>query len=100
VKRLADEPFVLLGVNSDSDREAVKKTIEEEGLTWRSWWDDGSTDGPIQTQWQIEQRPALFILDDQGIIRHKQISPEQLDEALESLLRELKGKVPGKAESQ
>jgi hypothetical protein len=86
VNRLADKPFVLLGINSDSDREAVKKTIAEEKLAWRSWWDDGSPTGPIQTQWQIEERPAFYILDAQGVIRHKLVEPEQLDGALDSLL--------------
>ena len=47
MKRLADKPFVLLGVNSDKDRSALKKTIAEERITWRSWWDEGRIDGPI-----------------------------------------------------
>ena len=30
VKRLAGKPFALLGINSDADREGLKKTMEEE----------------------------------------------------------------------
>ncbi len=43
VKRLADEPFALLGINSDSDRQELKKVLAKEKITWRSWWDGGST---------------------------------------------------------
>lgn len=89
MKRLADKPFVLLGVNSDEDREALKRTLLEEQITWRSWWDEGNIDGPIHTTWQIQERPAIHILDDKGVIRYKNILPEEVDAAIERLLVEL-----------
>jgi len=95
VKRLAGKPFVLLGVNSDADREALKKTLREEKLTWRSWWDNGSKFGPIQTKWQVEQRPVIYVLDAKGIVRYKNMSgvdEEDLNEAVDSLLAELAAK--------
>jgi len=78
----------MLGVNSDEDREAIKKICVDENLTWRSWW-DGAIDGPIHTKWQITERPATFILDDQGIIRYRNISTDDLDAAIEALLAEV-----------
>ncbi len=95
MKRLAGKPFVLLGVNSDADREALKKTLREEKLTWRSWWDNGSKFGPIQTKWQVEQRPVIYVLDAKGIVRYKNMSgvdEEDLNEAVDSLLAELAAK--------
>ena len=89
VKRLSDKPFVLLGINSDEDREEIQKTIKDESITWRSWWDNGSPEGPIQTQWQVTQRPAIYILDAKGVIRFKNIEAENLDAAIDSLLEEL-----------
>jgi hypothetical protein len=89
VKRLSGKPFALLGVNSDEDRESLKKTLVDEDITWRSWWDAGRTDGPIHTTWQIVQRPAIHILDAQGVIRYKNIQPEDVDEAIDRLLAEL-----------
>ena len=89
VKRLSDKPFVLLGINSDEDRDEIKKTIKDESITWRSWWDNGSPEGPIQTQWQVTQRPAIYILDAKGGIRFKNIEAENLDAAIDSLLEEL-----------
>ena len=36
VKRLEDKPFALLGVNSDANKEELKKAMEKEHITWRS----------------------------------------------------------------
>ena len=70
VKKLADKPFVLLGINSDDERENVKKVINKEQMTWRSWWDGGSTDGPIQTAYNVSHWPTIYVLDHEGKIRH------------------------------
>jgi len=89
VKRLAQQPFVLLGVNSDRDREALKKTMADEEITWRSWWDEGNIEGPIHTAWQIQERPAIHILDGKGVIRYRNIPDDQVDQAVDGLLAEL-----------
>lgn len=92
MKRLADKPFVLLGVNSDEDREALKRTLLEEQITWRSWWDEGNIDGPIHTTWQIQERPAIHLLDAKGVIRYKNIPSEEVDAAIDHLIAELEGR--------
>jgi hypothetical protein len=89
VKKLNGKPFALLGVNSDEDREALKKTLIDERLTWQSWWDEGSIEGPIHTKWQIQLRPAIHILDHNGVIRYKEIEPEEVDGAIDELLAQL-----------
>ncbi len=89
MKRLTDKPFALLGINSDEDREQLKKTLKEQKINWRSWWDDGDINGPIHTRWAIEQRPAIYVLDGKGVIRHKDITKEELDRAVDGLLKEL-----------
>ena len=92
VKKLSGKPFALLGINSDEDLESIRQTIIDEQITWRSWWDEGRTDGPIQTTWQVLQRPTIHLLDANGIIRYKNIQPEGLDAAIDELLAELPDK--------
>jgi hypothetical protein len=92
VKRLSDKPFVLLGINSDKDRNTLKQTLVKEKITWRSWWDAGGITGPIQSQWQVAQRPVIYILDQKGIIRYKQPDADDLDAAIDALLAEAKQK--------
>lgn len=91
MKRLKQRPFALLGINSDGDREKLKGTLKKHNINWRSWWDQGSVNGPIQTLWQIKQRPAIYVLDHKGIIRYKDVMREDLDRAVEMLLKEVEG---------
>jgi hypothetical protein len=92
VKRLEGKPFALIGVNSDRDREKLKEQNEKENITWRSFWNGGSTSGPISTKWNVSGWPTLYIIDAKGIIRHKHLgSPggpaldKEIDEILKSM---------------
>jgi hypothetical protein len=96
VKRLAGRPFALLGVNSDADREAVNKVVRKEALTWRSWWDGGDTDGPIQTAYNVSHWPTIYVLDPAGTIRYIDVRGPKLDEAVDKLLAEAEKAQPGK----
>jgi hypothetical protein len=86
VSRLKDEPFALVGVNSDSDRAALKSVIQRERMSWRSFWDGGSIHGPIASKWNVVAWPTVYVLDGEGRIRFKQIYGEDLEHAIESLL--------------
>ena len=68
VARLADEPFTILGVNSDP-ADNYRAAIERENITWLSFWDGGSTGGPIATRWGVRGWPTIFIIDHEGIIQ-------------------------------
>jgi hypothetical protein len=90
VKKLADKPFTLLGVNSDDDLEKIRETVKEKNITWRSFWNgpDG-TGGPISTQWNVMGWPTIYVMDHEGVIRYKQVRGPQLDEAITTLLAEM-----------
>jgi hypothetical protein len=90
VKRLEGQPFVLLGVNSDRDREALKKVMKKQGITWRSFWNGGSTQGPISSAWNVRGWPTIYVLDHKGVIRYKNVRGERMDEAVDKLLAEMK----------
>src|SRR5437879_13242725 len=89
VKRLADKPFALIGINSDSDRDELKKVLEKENITWRSWWDGGSTSGPIATTWNVHGWPTIYVLDSKGVIRDKNVRGEAMDKVVDKLLKEM-----------
>ena len=88
VRELADKPFALLGVNSDTDREVIKEVVIEKDLPWRSFWNGGSTSGPISTQWNVSGWPTVYVLDAKGVIRHKNPRGPELDAAIEALIAE------------
>lgn len=68
VKKLAGKPFAIVGVNSDADRSKVKELSAKKGPPWRSFWDGGSTNGPIQAQWNIQGYPTMYLIDPKGVI--------------------------------
>ncbi len=89
VARLADEPFTILGVNSDP-AENYRSAIERENISWPSFWDGGDTSGPIATKWGVRGWPTLYIIDHEGIIRDKDKRGEAMDEVVDRLLAEMK----------
>ncbi len=104
VKRLEGKPFALLGINSDQNRDALKPVLEKEHITWRSWWDQ-STSGPIATKWNVHGWPTIYVLDQKGVIRYRDVRGEAMDKAVDTLLAEMnpdkdkkeeKGKPPAK----
>ncbi len=92
VDRMRGEPFAIVGVNSDKDREALQKTLEAENITWRSFWNGGGTGGPISSRWNVASWPTIYVLDAEGRIRFKNVRGEKMDEAVDALLAELKAK--------
>lgn len=68
VKKLEGKPFVIVGINSDPDRENVKAKSAKKGPPWRSFWDGGSANGPIQNLWNIQGYPTMILIDHKGII--------------------------------
>ena len=90
VKRLDDKPFALVGVNSDTDKDALKKTMEKEHITWRSFWNGPEgMDGPISKKWNVYSWPTIYVIDADGTIRFKNVRGESMDKAVDQLLKEM-----------
>ncbi|MBL8693331.1 MAG: hypothetical protein JNJ88_04465 [Planctomycetes bacterium] len=94
MKRLEGLPFALIGVNSDRDKNALKKVLEKENITWRSFWNGGSTDGPISRAWNVSGWPTIYVLDAKGVIRYKNVREAAMDKAVDELLAEMGVKAP------
>ena len=94
VARLKDEPFALVGVNSDEDLEKLQPVLKEQQITWRSFWNGKEgTSGPISKRWGIGGWPTLYLIDAKGKIRHKFLGnpgDEELDKLIDELVKEAK----------
>ncbi len=105
VERLKNEPFALLGINSDSPRDLpkdaspeevrkrtnayCKKLFAENGITWRNAI-DLSTSGEWATKWNVSGWPTIYILDVHGRIRYRDLRDEQMEHAVLELIAEAK----------
>ncbi len=82
------DPFVLLGVNTDSSRETLAAAQERLQVPCRSWWDRGLG---LCHEWDVRSLPTLYLLDHRGVIRHRGAGappPDELERKIEELLRE------------
>ncbi|MCC6669940.1 MAG: hypothetical protein IT458_02680 [Planctomycetes bacterium] len=90
MQRLKNQPFALIGVNSDPDKAQLGKRLAEERITWRSFWNGPKgTAGPISTRWNVRAWPTIYVLDHKGVIRFKDVRGEQMDAAVDRLLAEM-----------
>ena len=93
VEKYKNEPFAIVGINSDEDLEKLKPVRVQENISWRSFWNGPKgTSGPISTTWNVRGWPTLYILDAQGVIRYKAAGANEdaIDKMLEELLADLK----------
>ena len=100
---LKDKPFALVGVHiGGSTVKELKAIMEKDGITWRSFADVGNAGaGPIATKWNLSATPTFYVIDHEGVIRHKWTGPpgeQVLDAALDKLIKaaQADGKRPPK----
>ena len=89
LSRYKGDKVVLLGVNSDSDFQTIVRAKAREGLDYRTWW-DGSTQGPISTDWNVWGWPSTYLLDEDGVILHVNKRRETLIKAVDAVLARTK----------
>ena len=84
VKRLQSQPFALIGINSDPAKD-LKDILKKQEITWRQAV-DGSTSGPLATKWNVHGWPTIYVLDEKGVIRYRDVRDDDMSEAVDKLL--------------
>ncbi len=92
VERLKDKPFTLLGINSDGSRSVLKKILKEQKITWPNICGGSPGKNKIAKAWNVHAWPTIYVIDHEGIIRHRDLRGDKLEAAVEALLK----KVPKK----
>jgi thiol-disulfide isomerase/thioredoxin len=90
VKNLEGRPFALVTIDADDDLEKLKAAWRVEENPWRCVW-DGGWDGAINTAWNIQEYPTIYVLDHEGVIRYKASHDpgRELDLVVERLVKGL-----------
>jgi hypothetical protein len=74
VARLKDQPFALLGINSDAEtdreRAPTRQHFDEKKITWRNFC-EGQPPGAISRAWNVKAWPTLYLIAADGTIRRK-----------------------------
>jgi thiol-disulfide isomerase/thioredoxin len=87
VEKLKDKPFVLLSISCDEKKETLTKFLEGEKMPWTHWWDGRG--GPVTKAVHLRYYPTIYVLDHKGTIRYRGVRGTQMDEAVETLLKEI-----------
>ena len=86
VKKFKDKPFALISLSVDDEKEDLEKFLKKEEMPWVHWW-QGSSIG-IAKEWNVRFFPTIYVIDAKGVIRYKNIREEELEKAVETLLKE------------
>lgn len=90
VRRLQDQPFLHVGIQSCSGTPAAaKERLRARGANWPVLADratDGGSFGPIGTRWHLSGWPTVFLIDHEGVIRSNWATESVLEEMLPELL--------------
>ena len=55
VERLKGEPFALLGVDCEADKDTARAVMARERMTWPNWYDGAQGEGPIAKRYHIRR---------------------------------------------
>ena len=85
MKRHADEPFALVGINAYDDRRAYEKGLKDFKVTWISAY-QGAEEAPIADLYRVAGFPTYVLLDAQGRIVAKGHSSQAMERPIAQLL--------------
>ena len=86
VERLKGQPFALLGVDCEENKDTARGVMARERMTWPNWFDGAVGTGPIAKRYHIRGYPTVFVLDAKGVIRARGLSSVGLDDTVDKLL--------------
>jgi thiol-disulfide isomerase/thioredoxin len=89
VKRLKDKPFVLVSMSADEKKETLVDFVNKNDMPWTHWWAGAKSN--ILKDWGVEYFPTIYVLDHKGVIRYTDVRGKDMDEAVDTLLKEMAG---------
>lgn len=75
----------------DADLANLHKVLEKNKITWRQHV-MGTTDGALPNKWNVQGWPTIYILDEKGVIRFRDLRDEEMEGAVVGLLKDLQEK--------
>ena len=69
-------PFALVGVNGDDDLAAAKNAVETAKINWPSF--ANGYRGKLVDEWHVAYWPTVYVIDNLGIIRAKNLNWKQV----------------------
>lgn len=86
-----DRGFEVVGINLDADREAALRGVKAASIPWHNVWDGAAENRQsISTYYGVVDLPKSFLVDEEGKVMGRDLTPENLGQTLRALLGELR----------
>ena len=93
VGRLKGKPFQLVSISADDELKTLRDFLAKEPMPWTHWWP--GLGAKFFDDWNIQHYPTIYVLDPKGVIRYTEIRGEELEKAVNTLLKEAETKTAG-----
>lgn len=85
-RKHSGKPFAIVDVSGDDEVETVEEHVKEHSMPWAHWF-NGPEGGVLDT-WNVQAFPAIYVIDAAGVIRYRNIQGDELNKAVETLVKE------------
>jgi thiol-disulfide isomerase/thioredoxin len=85
--KYAQQGFVLIGVNLDSDKAMAAAYLQNNPLSWPQLYEPGGLDSRLANELGILTLPTMILVDKEGKVLNRNIHAGELDEELAKRLR-------------
>ncbi len=90
VERLKNKPFALVSISMDDKKDTLVKFLAKQDMPWAQWWVGANSD--LAEDWNIEYFPTVYVIDAGGIIRNEGVIGNDLDDAVNVLMKKMEKK--------
>ncbi len=87
VGKLKNKPFVLVSVSIDAEKKTLTDFMKKNEMPWTHWFDGRG--GNVTKTLKVRAIPTIYVMDQKGVIRYKNVREKAMDQAVETLLKEL-----------
>ena len=85
VEEMQGRPFVLIGINTDSDIEVARKSVKKNKLNWRSFFDARTR--RITSMFNVRAFPTVMLIDHTGKIAFPNLRGPKLIPEIKTLVK-------------
>lgn len=88
-KKYHAQGFEIIGINLDYDENKFSRFMEDNGMTWRQYFDGKGGQNKLARKYSIDSIPATFLVGTDGKIIAKNLRGSSLEEAVRKALAKL-----------
>lgn len=83
-----DKGFEILGISLDDNKEAWRRAVSKDKITWPQVIDRGGWEAGTARKWNVQALPTSYLMDRDGKLIAMDLERAELEKALKHLLGE------------